>query len=148
MFQRWIDDIKAGAGATVRLSALALAAGAALTVALAFLCAAGFVFLSQTYGPVVACLSGAGLFLVVMLIVLAVHGEQKRRAEARRAEAAKRAAAAQSFLTDPVLLATGLRVVQAIGVKRLLPVVLIGGVALGLMAASRRDPPPDDAGKS
>ncbi|MGB3867386.1 MAG: hypothetical protein WBA29_17375, partial [Xanthobacteraceae bacterium] len=64
MFQRWIDDIKASAGATARLSALALAAGAALTVALAFLCAAGFVYLAQTYGPVVACLSGAGLFLV------------------------------------------------------------------------------------
>ncbi len=147
MFQRWIDDLKAGAGATVRLSALAVAAGAALAVALAFLCAAGFVYVSQTYGPVYACLSGAGLFLVVMLIVLAIHGEQKRRAEARRAEAAKRAAS-QSFLTDPVLLATGLRVVQAIGVKRLLPVIVIGGVALGLMAAARRDTPPDDAGDS
>lgn len=143
MLQRWIDDIKAGAGTTVRLSALALAAGAALTVALAFLCAAGFVYLSQTYGPVIACLSGAGLFLVVMLIVLMVHGEQKRRAEARRAEAAKRAAA-QSFLTDPVLLATGLRVVQAVGVKRLLPVIVIGGVALGLIAAARRDASTDD----
>jgi hypothetical protein len=82
------------------------------------------------------------LFLVVALVVLAIHGEQKRRAEARRKEAAKRAS--QSILTDPALLATGLQLARVVGIKRLLPVIVLGGLALGLMAARRDDSPDDD----
>ena len=39
------------------------------------------------------------------------------------------------MLADPMLLATGLQIVRAIGVKRLLPILAIGGVALGIMAS-------------
>jgi hypothetical protein len=51
--------------------------------------------------------------------------------------AAERAAksAASSMLADPMLLATGLQIVRAIGIKRLLPILAIGGVALGIMAS-------------
>jgi hypothetical protein len=50
--------------------------------------------------------------------------------------AAERAAkAAPSMLADPMLIATGLQIVRAIGVKRLLPILAIGGVALGIMAS-------------
>ena len=51
--------------------------------------------------------------------------------------AAERAArsTAQSMLADPMLLATGLQIVRAIGMKRLLPILAIGGVALGIMAS-------------
>jgi hypothetical protein len=38
-------------------------------------------------------------------------------------------------LADPMLLATGLQIVRAIGIKRLLPILAIGGVALGIMAS-------------
>jgi hypothetical protein len=34
-----------------------------------------------------------------------------------------------------MLIATGLQIVRAIGVKRLLPILAIGGVALGIMAS-------------
>lgn len=39
------------------------------------------------------------------------------------------------MLADPMLIATGLQIVRAIGVKRLLPILAIGGVALGIMAS-------------
>ena len=39
------------------------------------------------------------------------------------------------MLADPMLLATGLQIVRAVGIKRLLPILAIGGVALGLMAS-------------
>lgn len=142
MFQRWIDDFKTNTSTTLRLSALVVANILALTVAGVFLCAAGFIYISHEYGSIYACLAGAALFLVLALVVLAIHGEQKRRAEARRKEAAKRAS--QSILTDPALLATGLQLARVVGIKRLLPVIALGGLALGLMA-SRRDNADDDA---
>lgn len=142
MFQRWIDDFKTNTSTTLRLSALVVINIVALAIALVFLCAAGFIYISREYGSIYACLAGAALFLVVALVVLAIHGEQKRRAEARRKEAAKRAS--QSILTDPAMLATGLQLARVIGIKRLLPVIALGGLALGLMA-SRRDNSSDEA---
>lgn len=142
MFQRWIDDFKTNTSTTLRLSALVVINIIALAIALVFLCAAGFIYISREYGSIYACLAGAALFLVVALVVLAIHGEQKRRAEARRKEAAKRAS--QSILTDPAMLATGLQLARVIGIKRLLPVIALGGLALGLMAA-RRDNSSDEA---
>lgn len=141
MFQRWIDDFKTNTSTTLRLSALVVVNIVALVIALIFLCAAGFIYISREYGSIIACLAGAGLFLVAALVVLAIHGEQKRRAEVRRKEAAKRAS--QSILSDPALLATGLQLARVIGIKRLLPVIALGGLALGLMAA-RRDSATDD----
>lgn len=141
MFQRWIDDFKANTGTTLRLSGLVVVNIVALLIAGAFLCAAGFIAISREYGSIYACLAGAALFLVLALVVLAIHGEQKRRAETRRKEAAKRAS--QSILTDPALLAAGLQLARVVGIKRLLPIIALGGLALGLMA-SRRDHADDD----
>ncbi|MEY9373169.1 hypothetical protein ABIE83_007787 [Bradyrhizobium diazoefficiens] len=57
----------------------------------------------------------------------------QKRAQIAAERAAKSAAA--SMLADPMLLATGLQIVRAIGVRRLLPILAIAGVALGIMAS-------------
>ncbi|MCC8941795.1 hypothetical protein H8A99_36560, partial [Bradyrhizobium sp. Arg68] len=44
-------------------------------------------------------------------------------------------ATAAAALADPVMIATGLQIVRAIGVKRLIPIIAVGGLALGLMAS-------------
>ena len=132
MLQRLIDDVKQSTGNTLRLTSLAAAAAIALFITLAFLCAAAFVYVLQHYGPVEACLSGAALFLVVTLIVIAVYMARKREMQRRAARAAKASAAAA--LADPVMIATGLQIVRAIGVKRLIPIIAVAGLALGLMA--------------
>jgi hypothetical protein len=132
MFQRIIDDVKASTGAAMRQTALATAAGIAFLIAFAFLCAAGFVVMRDQYGMVEACLAGAGLFLLVALIVIAVYAARKRQIEQRAAERAR--STAQAFLADPVMVATGIQIIRAIGVKRLLPILAVGGLALGLLA--------------
>ncbi|NOJ46809.1 hypothetical protein [Bradyrhizobium archetypum] len=136
MFQRLIDDFKESTGNTLRLTSLAAAAAIALLVTAAFLCAAAFVFVLERYGPVQACLTGAAIFFVVTLIAAGSYMARKRQMEARAAQAAKAAkSAAQTVLSDPMLVATGIQVIRAIGVKRLIPILAVGGLALGFLAS-------------
>jgi len=132
MFARMIDDLKESAGLAVKMTSLAAAIAIALFITICFLCAAAFVYVLQTYGPVEACLTGAGIFLLVALIAIAVYAARKRQARQHAAETAK--SALQSALTDPMLLATGLQVIRAIGVRKLVPILAVGGLALGLLA--------------
>ncbi|UFX44580.1 hypothetical protein HAP47_0037370 [Bradyrhizobium sp. 41S5] len=136
MFQRLIDDVKQSTGSALRLTSLAAAAAIALFITIAFLCAAAFVYVLQHYGPVEACLAGAAVFLVVTMIAIAVYMARKREMRLRAEKAAKAAkSAAATMLADPALIATGLQIVRAIGVKRLIPILAVGGLALGLMAS-------------
>jgi hypothetical protein len=137
MFQRMIDDIKDSVGNAMRMTYLVTAAAVALFITTSFLCAAAFVAVLQNYGPVAACLSGAAVFFVVALIAGGIYMVHKREAEERAAKAAK--SAMHSALADPMLITAGLQVVRAIGIKRLVPILAVAGVALGVMAASRRD---------
>jgi Zn-dependent protease with chaperone function len=133
MFQRVMDGIRASTGSTVRLTTLALAAAIALFITTSFLCAAVFIQVLQTYGPVQACLAGAGVFFLLTLAAAGSYLAYKKELEKRADRAAK--SAAQNLLADPMLIATGLQIVRAIGVKRLLPILAIGGVALGILAS-------------
>src|SRR6202008_5011071 len=86
----------------------------------------------QTYGPVEACLTGAGIFLIVALITAALYAFLKNRAREREREAAK--STPPTALADPMVVATGIQVIRAIGLKRLIPILAVGGLALGLFA--------------
>jgi len=137
MFQRLIDDIKDSTGNALRMTYLAAAAAVSLFVTTSFLCAAAFVAVLQKYGLIEACLAGAGVFFAVTLIAAGSYMERKRRIRVRVAETTK--SAMHSALADPMLVAAGIQIVRAIGIKKLVPIIAIGGVALGLLAASRRD---------
>ena len=39
------------------------------------------------------------------------------------------------MLSDPMLMAAALQVVRAIGIKRLVPILAVGGIALGFLAS-------------
>ena len=133
MFARMIDDFKDSTGRALRLTSLAAAAAVALLITLSFLCAAAFVYVLQQYGLIEACLTGAGVFLVVTLIASGCYLVRKRQVKARAAEHAK--SAFQTALADPALIATGIQIVRVIGVKRLIPLLAVGGLALGLLAS-------------
>ena len=140
MFQRLIGDLKDSTGNALRLTSLAAAAAMALLVTTAFLCAAAFVFVLQKYGPVEACLTGAAIFFVVTLIFLgyvAVQGisytVRKKQIRVRAEQAAN--SATHTLLADPMLVAAGIQVVRAIGVKKLIPILAVGGLALGFLAS-------------
>ncbi|MBR0874149.1 hypothetical protein JQ633_27575 [Bradyrhizobium tropiciagri] len=133
MLQRLINDVKESAGSALRLTSIAGVAAIALFISFAFLCAAAFIYVLQHYGPIEACLAGAVLFFVVTLIAVAVYMARRREMRRRAARAAK--ATAASAFADPVMIATGLQIVRAIGVKRLIPIIAVAGLALGLMAS-------------
>jgi hypothetical protein len=145
MFQRFIDDFKDSTGNALRLTSLAAAAAFALFITTAFLCAAAFVFVLQNYGLIEACLAGAGVFFIAALIVASVYMVRRNRIEARAARAAERAAenaksAMHSALADPMLVATGIQVIRAIGIKKLIPILAVGGIALGFLASRNAQP--------
>src|SRR5512146_2064721 len=137
MFARMIDDFKESTGSALRLTSLAAAVALALLVTTSFLCAAAFVLVLDKYGLVQACLAGAAVFLVVSLIAafsyIARKKQIEKQAKARAAEAAK--SAMHTALADPMLVAAGLQVIRAIGVKRLIPILAVGGIALGFLAS-------------
>jgi hypothetical protein len=130
---RIIDDFKESTGNVVHLTSLATAAAFALFVTTAFLCAAAFMFVLAKYGPIEACLAGAAVFLVVALLSAGSYMVRKHQIKLKAKQEAK--SAAHSLLADPAMLAIGLQVVRAVGIKRLVPILAIGGVALGLLAA-------------
>ena len=127
MFQRIIDGISASTGTAARLTSLAAGPALALFITTCFLCAAAFISVLQKYGPVQACLAGAAIFFLVTLTAAATYSGYKRQIRKQAQVAAERAAksAAQSMLADPMLLATGLQVVRAIGIKRLVPILAV-----------------------
>jgi hypothetical protein len=133
MFQRMIDDFKDSTGTALRLTSLAAAAAVALFITTSFLCAAAFVYVLQNYGLIQACLTGAGIFLVVTLIAAGGYMVRRNRVKARARETAK--SAVQTALADPMLVAAGIQLIRAIGLKKLIPILAVGGLALGLMAS-------------
>jgi hypothetical protein len=133
MFQRLIDDFKDSTGTALRLTSLAAAAAVALLVTTSFLCAAAFVFVLEKYGPVQACLTGAAIFFVVTMIAAICYMVRKHQIRVRAEQAAK--SAAHTMLADPMLVAAGIQVVRAIGIKKLIPILAVGGLALGLLAS-------------
>jgi hypothetical protein len=132
MFTRMIDDFKESTGVAVRMTSLAAAIALACLVAISFLCAAAFIYVLQNYGVIEACLTGAGIFFLIALIGIAVYAVRKRQARRHAAETTK--SAMQAAFADPMVVAAGLQVIRAIGVKRLVPLLAVGGLALGLLA--------------
>jgi predicted transporter len=132
MLTRMIDDIKDSTGVAIRMTSLAAAIALAFLVTIAFLCAAAFVYVLQNYGPIEACLTGAGIFFLIALIGIMIYTARKRQARQEAKETAK--SALHTALADPVMMATVLQVVRAIGIKKLVPILAVGGLALGLLA--------------
>jgi membrane associated rhomboid family serine protease len=132
MLQKFIDDIKESTGTALRSTSLMITIAISLLITLAFLCAALFVLVMERHGLIAACLADAAIFFGIALIAGGCYLYQKRQARRRPVEPAKSAFAAA--MSDPMLITAGLQIVRTVGVKRLLPLLAIGGIALGLMA--------------
>jgi hypothetical protein len=143
MFQKVIDDLKAGLRAALQATALVSVAAIAALAAFGFLCAAGFVLILDRYGPIAACLAGAGLFLVIAAVLFVCYVALSRQSK-ERAKTAQRSA--QAALMDPSTIVAGVQIVRAIGLKRLAILLGVGGIALGLLARSASQPKRDEQG--
>lgn len=132
MLQRIVDEARTSAGTTLRQASLAAIALISLFITVAFLCAAAFVAVLDRYGLIDACFAGAAVFFIVAFIAACAYLVRKRQIKARAAARAK--AATNSLLADPALIVTGIQIARAVGVKRLIPILAVGGIALGLLA--------------
>ena len=127
-----IDDIKESTGVAVRMTSLAAAIAIAAFVTISFLCAAAFAYVLQTYGLIEACLTGAAIFFAVALVEIIVYAVRKNQLRHEVKETAK--SALHTALADPMVVAAGIQAARAIGVKGLIPLLAVGGLALGLLA--------------
>src|SRR6201996_7573703 len=124
-----IDDLKESTGVAVRMTSLAAATAIASFVTISFLCAAAFVYVLRTYGLIEACLTGAAIFFVISLIGIVTYAARKKHIRQEAQETTK--SALHTALADPMIVAAGLQAVRAIGLKRLVPLLAVGGLALG-----------------
>jgi len=129
---RMIDDLKESTGVAVRMTSLAAAIAVASFVTISFLCAAAFVYVLQNYGLIEACLTGAAIFFVIALIGIVVYAVRRSQLNQEARETPK--SALHTALTDPMVVAAGIQAARAIGLKRLVPLLAVGGLALGLFA--------------
>ena len=89
MFQRLVDDVKDSTRTTLQLSSLAVVIAIASLITIAFLCAAAFVAVLETYGLIQACLTGAAFFFVIAAVAFAAYAVRKKKAARRAADRPK-----------------------------------------------------------
>lgn len=118
----------------LRIFAFGAGAAACIGVALLFLCVAAFIAALERYGAIDACLAAAATFLVVAILLTAVRSALAAR---RRREAAAAPPPSPSPLADPNMILIGLQIAQAVGLKRLLPILAVGGAAFALASAAK-----------
>ncbi len=149
MLKGWLRDITLSVQAKSGLTPaflvwLAVVAIASLT-AFAFLCVAGYAWLSLQLGAVFAGLAMAGIFALIAVIGAIVGAVLRRRAMDRAIlERAARAQASSSWLLDPKILGVAMQAGRALGWQRVIPVALLGFLA-AQWAFQKRERGPDDA---
>jgi hypothetical protein len=150
MLKGIIDDLKNSTGNSMRMTSLMVIAGFAGFVALCFLCAAAFIATMQRYGMIEACLTVAGIFLMIAAIFAQIYATKQTRARERAAAAARAAAraAANAPLIDPMMVATGIQIARTLGLKKVIPLLALAGVALGYLANRNSAADEDDANET
>lgn len=141
MFEKLLARWRAAAANSLKMMVIAAVLLIAAGVTFAFLCAAAFIAALNAFGPVYACLVGAGAFLLATLFLLALYAAlaaRRRRIAADEAARARAEAEAASPLADPRLILTGLQIVQAVGVRRFIPLLAVGAAAFALASRSTR----------
>jgi hypothetical protein len=97
--------------------------------AFAFLCIAGYDWLSLQMGSIYAGLTMAGFFVLVAIIGMTVFTIARRRARERAILARAARAHAPSWLLDPRVLTAAVQVGRELGWQRIVPVALAGFMA-------------------
>ena len=127
MFSGLIEEIRA----KIRVSIASLIwggiAAAAGVAGLLFLSVGGFLWLSQRYDPITACLVLGIAYVLLAAIALTVVASVRNR----RPRAAPPPVAQTQWWADPVAIVTALQLVRAIGITRLLPIAVLGAVVAG-----------------
>jgi hypothetical protein len=148
MPHRLINDVRAAAALAARRTFFVGAVAVSLFMTTLFLAAAAFVATFDRYGPIEACLACAAIFFIVAVLCAVSYFGLKKTIEHKIETDVKETA--RSIMPDPATLAVGLQLARALGLRRLIPVVALGGLAamfvLGRGSSSADDPADTDAG--
>jgi hypothetical protein len=120
--------LQAQTGLGTGVVAWSLVAAISAATAFLFLCVAAFVWIADRYDAFTAGLSLGIVFLLVTFVAtsICIH-MSKRTAEMARVAAA--ASPPSALPLDPRLVAVGLEIGRAIGLRRLIPVAAVGLLA-------------------
>ena len=120
------------------LISLGVAGGAAVSM-FVFLCVTGYAWLSIQLGPVFGGLAMAGVFLFIA--VLGAAASTLARGQTRQRAILERAARAQGTraLIDPKVLSVAIQAGRALGWQRLIPLALLGFLAVQWVQETRRE---------
>lgn len=150
MFSAWIDSIQMKVDSALRSAVWMLVMAAALFAALICGAAILFLWISKNYGVIEAWIALGGGFVMIALLALTANAISRSRTRHREvlANAAGRHSAPgarflndpSSLLKDPAALLTGLQIIRIVGVRRLVPLLLVGGVAAGLLMSRNKEP--------
>jgi hypothetical protein len=112
-------------------------------MAFIFLCVSGYAWAAVELGPVFGGLATAGVFLAIAVCSMAASQLSRSRARQRavfaRAARSRRAPA----LMDPKMLRIAMEAGRNIGLRRLIPIALLGFLAIQL-AQERHEHTPDE----
>jgi hypothetical protein len=140
-------SIQAKSGFTPALLVWLAVVALALITAFAFLCVAGYTWLTLQLGATFAGLAMAGVFLLIALIAVTAAAVVRRTARERAIlERAARAQASRSWLLDPQIMGVAMQAGRSLGWERLVPIALAGILAAQWLRQSRR--PSADEGES
>jgi hypothetical protein len=126
-----LDDLKRKVDGALKIAVAGAIAAAAAIAAFVCLSVVLFLWMQQNYGTMEAWLALAALFASVAaiggIVVLAV----RRRSPPPRQP--REPAAFARLLQEPAVLVTGLQLVRGLGVRGLLPLLLLAVIAGGVM---------------
>ena len=134
MFKSLMHDsflaIQARSGASPPMLVSAAVMVLASLTAFVFLCVTLYGWLSLQLGGVIASLVVAGIFIVIAVSSLIISALIRRRVRQRAIVERAARANAPSYLLDPKILGTALQAGRALGWQRIVPIVLLGFMAV------------------
>ena len=134
MFKSLTRDIFLGLRAKSGVSPAALVWGAVMVLALVitfvFLCIALYGWLSLQLGAINASLAAAGIFIVIAAFGAIICALIRRRVRERAIVERAARANSPSWLLDPKILGTAVQTGRALGWQRIVPIVLLGFIAI------------------
>jgi hypothetical protein len=137
VFGNLIDDLKAKVDGMLKLAVAGAIAASAAVVAFICFTVALFLWMQQTYGPLEAWLAIGALFAMLAALGAIFLLVLRRRTNKAATVRAQEPSAAARLLQEPAVLLAGLQVLRLVGKRGLIPIILLGAVAGGIMLNHR-----------
>ena len=127
------DDLKLKVDGMVKLAVAGMIAAAAAIVAFFCFAVALFLWMQQTYGSLEAWMALGVVFAALAAIsAIFILTRRGRRDVTPAPKPRETASGVSRLLQEPAILLTGLQVVRMLGVRGMLPIILLGAVAGGI----------------